>query len=192
MFCLKCGRELPDEAKFCAYCGAQINSTTNQIPENKNPQVNTYQSVGAMNYNQNRQPINFNNAINGNKGNEKEGFGIAALILGILSIIFSFTMILSIIMGLIAVIFGIIHIAKKSRKGLGVAGIITGVFGIIISIAIIVCIAMLASEAENGRHSFDYNFNYNNKNNSNYYDEYDDQYDQYDDYDNFDTKGQNL
>lgn len=189
MFCLKCGRELPDGAKFCAYCGAQINSTTNQIPENRNQQSNTYQSVGAMNYNQNRQPVNFNNTVNGNKGNEKEGFGIAALILGILSIIFSFTMILSIIMGLIAVIFGIIHIAKKSRRGLGVAGIITGVFGIIISIAIIVCIAMVASNAENSRHSFDYNFNYNNKDNSNYYDEYDDQYD---DYDNFDTKGQNL
>lgn len=32
MFCTKCGTELPENAKFCARCGAPVDGTPNEIP----------------------------------------------------------------------------------------------------------------------------------------------------------------
>ena len=36
MYCIHCGRELPDDAKFCKWCGKAVWST-----ENENPKIST-------------------------------------------------------------------------------------------------------------------------------------------------------
>jgi len=62
----------------------------------------------------------------------KRVLSIIGLILGILSIIFFWTMIFSIILGVIAIIFAALSI--KSYKGMCIAAIVLAVIGIILSV----------------------------------------------------------
>ena len=71
----------------------------------------------------------------------KKGFNIASLILGIVSLLTSCLMPLSILCGILAVIFGIIGLFRGG-KGLGIAGLITGILGMILSIVIIIVIGL--------------------------------------------------
>lgn len=65
------------------------------------------------------------------------GFGITALILGIIAIIFSFIPLVGMVsffVGGLAVIFAIIGLTRKNRtKGMSIAGLILGVAGIVIA-----------------------------------------------------------
>ncbi|MCR5467975.1 MAG: DUF4190 domain-containing protein [Lachnospiraceae bacterium] len=65
-----------------------------------------------------------------------KGFGIASLVLGILSIV-TFCTMLNYILAILAIIFGAIHIAKnkgRGGKGMGIAGLVMGIISIVISI----------------------------------------------------------
>lgn len=61
------------------------------------------------------------------------GFGIASLVLGIISI-FTFACCINYILAILAIIFGIVQIVKNEKKGLAIAGIIMGAISIIIAI----------------------------------------------------------
>lgn len=75
----------------------------------------------------------------------KNGLGIAALVLGIVSILAAVTLIgviLGIPLGLLALILGIIGMRRVGKgvatnKGVAIAGIVTGLLGLILSIAIV-------------------------------------------------------
>lgn len=67
---------------------------------------------------------------------DKKGFSIAALVLGVVAIVFSCVWYISITCAILAIVFGTIGL-KSSKKGMSIAGIITGISGIIISIFII-------------------------------------------------------
>jgi len=91
--------------------------------------------------------------------------GIAALILGILSILLSFIpgcgLIMVFLPALIGLILGIVDVVKKSKsggkKGLGIAGIILNVLAIIISIVSTVLGGALSGAAlEEEMSSYDY------------------------------------
>lgn len=64
----------------------------------------------------------------------KKALSIIGLILAILSIVFCWTILFSIILAIVAIIFAALTV--KSRKGMGIATIILGVIGIIASIVI--------------------------------------------------------
>ena len=96
---------------------------------------NEYQNIT---YTENTlNPITENNSNVDSNTNPKKGFGIAALVLGIISILTICVMPLSIICGILAVIFGIIALFKGG-KGFGITGLITGFLGIILSIVVLV------------------------------------------------------
>lgn len=63
------------------------------------------------------------------KNKKKTGMGIAALTLGIISIVSALFWYISIPTSILAIIFGIISI-KKVGSNLGKAGLITGIIGI--------------------------------------------------------------
>jgi len=63
-------------------------------------------------------------------------FGIASLILGILSLILFFTMLPSLILGILGIIFGVIQ-RKRHKTKWALTGIILSVLGIILSLVII-------------------------------------------------------
>lgn len=104
------------------------------------------QPTGGQNYNQNGygQPnggVNYNqNGYNQNGYNQppygaatksdSTGFGIASLVLGIISI-FTFFCCINYILAVIAIVLGIVQIVKSSKKGLAIGGIVTAVISII-------------------------------------------------------------
>lgn len=83
-----------------------------------------------------------NQATNTAPANEKKGFSIAALVLGIIALVLCCIWYVSIPCGIIALILGIIGL-KSSKRGMSIAGIITGVIGMILSIVLVIAIVML-------------------------------------------------
>lgn len=68
---------------------------------------------------------------------EKSGFGTASLVLGIISIIFSFIPyinVIALILSIFAFIFGIISLCKKASKGFAIVGIILAILTFLIAI----------------------------------------------------------
>lgn len=84
------------------------------------------------------------------KKNDDEGFGIASLVLGIASIVFSWFFILGLVAGILAIIF-----AAKQRKikhtGISTGGLVTGIVGTVFSflytLFLIVVIGILSSSS---------------------------------------------
>lgn len=94
------------------------------------------------------------------KGN---GFGTAALVLGILAIVLSIIPIagfIAFVLGPLAVIFGVIGLTRKfSKKGTSAAGLILGVLAVIVAIIVTAMISAAAnsvSESLNKEHKIEY------------------------------------
>lgn len=104
--------------------------------------------------------------INEEPQNDKKGFSIAALVLGIIAIVFCCVWYISIPCGILAIIFGIVGI-KSSKKGMSIAGLITGAIGLVISIIMFVALVFfgMVIGLSEGLDSLDYD--------SSYYDDFD-------------------
>ena len=75
----------------------------------------------------------------GSNKSESEGFGIASLVLGIITVLLFCTCI-SWITGILAIIFGIIQLVKGNKKGMAIVGLITGGIGFAASIILYILI----------------------------------------------------
>lgn len=84
---------------------------------------------------------------------KSNGFGTAALVLGIIAIVFSIIPVvgfIAFILGPLALIFGIIGITRKfTKKGTSITGIVLGALSIIIAIIVTSIIAAAANAAAN-------------------------------------------
>lgn len=72
----------------------------------------------------------------------RNGAGTAALVLGIIAIVLSWTVVGGIVLGILAVVFGIVGRGRASRgeatnRGSATAGIVTGVIGVVLAGALI-------------------------------------------------------
>ena len=90
------------------------------------------QPAGGQNYNQNGYNQNGYNQppYGAATKSDSTGFGIASLVLGIISI-FTFFCCINYILAIIAIVLGIVQIVKSSKKGLAIGGIVTAVISII-------------------------------------------------------------
>lgn len=109
-----------------------------------------------------------------NENKSTETFGIASMILGIISLLLFCTCI-NWITGILAIIFGIIQLTKKNAKGFAVAGIITAALSILFALLLYAGLAVGMA-----REGFSYDDFYNS-----YYDSYYDDYFDYYDYDSY-------
>jgi hypothetical protein len=85
----------------------------------------------------------------------RNGFGVAALVLGVLAVLSAWTVIGGIILGILAVIFGVLGRGRARRGeatngGMSMAGIVLGVIGTLIAIALI-ALAVSAFNSPAGR-----------------------------------------
>ncbi len=146
--------ETPEEKNFQDYTAPEneaVQSETSQMTQEQpgaaygtpeeNPQPDhTAYSYGQTAYqqayqNEQSQPNAYQQAYYGQtkaKGTGT-GFGIASLVLGILSI-FTFACCINYILAVLAIIFGIVQIVKNEKKGLAIGGIVTAVISIIVGI----------------------------------------------------------
>ena len=99
---------------------------------------------------------------------DKKGYCIAALVLGIIALIFSCVFYLSLPCAILAIVFGIIGI-KSKEKGMAVAGLITGAIGLLISISIIIFVFVYGITKEILNTVDELDTNYKTNSNVNFY-----------------------
>lgn len=101
---------------------------------NGSAEYNYGQSNGSTEYNYGQPAGRY-----GSNKSESEGFGIASLVLGIITVLLFCTCI-SWITGILAIIFGIIQLVKGNKKGMAIVGLITGGIGFIASVILYILI----------------------------------------------------
>lgn len=108
-------------------------------------------AYGAPAYGQ--QPGAF--GVPAGSGSPKNGFGIAALVLGILSLVTSISVVGGILLGLAAIVFGVLGRGRANKGlanngGMALTGLILGAVGLVISIVIAVAVGSLLSRGDFG------------------------------------------
>lgn len=113
---------------------------------------------------------------------ESQGFGIASMTLGILSLLLFCTCV-NVVLAIVAIVFGIVQLGRtENRKAMAVTGIVTSVLSLILLVIFIIAF-MGSADFQQGFREVQENFNYNYE--DGFYDDYD-QYDyDYDDADDF-------
>lgn len=101
---------------------------------NGSAEYNYGQSNGSTEYNYGQPAGRY-----GSNKSESEGFGIASLVLGIITVLL-FCACISWITGILAIIFGIIQLVKGNKKGMAIVGLITGGIGFIASVILYILI----------------------------------------------------
>ncbi len=121
------------------------------------------------------------------KEERNQGFGIASMVLGIISIVLFFAFI-NLPLAILAVVFGGVQLAKGGQKGMAVAGIITGEIAIFLTViaALFFCFNHMAeieypSDINEGSYYYDAPGNHTSQDYyqgyyDGYYDGYDDAY----------------
>ena len=82
-----------------------------------------------------------NNEPQKNQDNASIGWGIAALILGIISIVFIYYIIISVLAAVLAIVFG--FIAMRRNDKMGKAGLILGVISVLITFLLFIFLQVL-------------------------------------------------
>lgn len=98
----------------------------------------TIEAVKEVNENTEKQAENI-------QQNNKKGLSITSMILGIVSIVWSFNFLISVACGVLAIIFGLKG-KKMGGKGMAKAGFITGIIGLSLQ-AIFILIALMFGAA---------------------------------------------
>jgi hypothetical protein len=85
----------------------------------------------------------------------KNGLGVAALVLGILSLPAAFTVIFGVLFGVLAIIFGVLGRgrAKKGQAnngGMATAGLVLGILGVVLSLVLAAVVGSLLSRGDFG------------------------------------------
>ena len=146
----------PEQKSQQDYDASQAGAASYGQPE-ADQQAYTYGQTGenqqTYNYGQTADQTAYQQAYNGQpyygqaqgKGTGT-GFGIASLVLGIISI-FTFACCVNYLLALLAIIFGIVQIVKNEKKGLAIAGIVMGVISIILAILFTIGVAGIAMDS---------------------------------------------
>ena len=116
MYCRKCGREIPDNAVMCGYCGTPTN------PDNP------YTYGGA--------PQNMDGVAN--------GLGIASMVLGIVAILMACCTggkWLTILVAVAGLVLGILSLQKAkdgNSKGMAIAGVVCSILALLMKLVLLV------------------------------------------------------
>ncbi|QRP46928.1 DUF4190 domain-containing protein [Amycolatopsis sp. FDAARGOS 1241] len=78
----------------------------------------------------------------------RNGFGVTALVLGILALVLCWTVWGGIVLGVLALVFGILGVKRANRreatnKGVAVSGIVTGSIGLVIGVILVVLVGSI-------------------------------------------------
>ena len=163
IYCIQCGSENPETAKFCSNCGAKIEQPAKpqteglfsgsdtlsvQPPvyekitdaEEERP-TNPYQEEIKINYEPENNNYGSNYGGNSSYGSSGAniGFAIASMVCGILSLLCCCLDLFSPILAIAAIVLGVITLCfKYDGKGMAIAGIATGGVALVFRIIILI------------------------------------------------------
>lgn len=144
MFCVSCGKQVPDGQAFCSYCGSPqpveqpVAQPATQPVEQ--PVVQPQVQPAPVTYVQQAPEVQPSPVKQSN------GAAVAGLVFGILAVFLGWIPVIGwifCIVGLICSIVGFVNIKKKnSGKGPAIAGLITSIFGTIITVLLTILLAV--------------------------------------------------
>lgn len=114
MFCKYCGRQVDEQANFCPHCGGRLNTPAAVPPQTAAPM----QPIAPAQ----KKPVN--------------GFGIAALVIGIICLFAGYYIFFVAIAGIVLGAVGVAYRNKFSANGIATAGLVIscvafGLWGVI-------------------------------------------------------------
>ena len=146
--------------------GQPVNPQAPQYGQSVNPQAPQYGQPMNSQAPQYGQPINMNYQANmGMVQQESQGFGIAYLVLGILSLLLTCSC-FNYITGILAIIFGIVQIVKsKNNRGMAIAGLITAGISILVATFFWIFVIVVAEDPNSDfyRYFDSYRYKYMNE-----------------------------
>ena len=146
--------------------GQPVNPQAPQYGQSVNPQALQYGQPMNSQAPQYGQPINMNYQANmGMVQQESQGFGIASLVLGILSLLLTCSC-FNYITGILAIIFGIVQIVKsKNNRGMAIAGLITAGISILVATFFWIFVIVVAEDPNSDfyRYFDSYRYKYMNE-----------------------------
>lgn len=146
--------------------GQPVNPQAPQYGQSVNPQAPQYGQPMNPQAPQYGQPINMNYQANmGMVQQESQGFGIASLVLGILSLLLTCSC-FNYITGILAIIFGIVQIVKsKNNRGMAIAGLITAGISILVATFFWIFVIVVAEDTNSDfyRYFDSYRYKYMNE-----------------------------
>lgn len=146
--------------------GQPVNPQAPQYGQSVNPQAPQYGQPMNSQAPQYGQPINMNYQANmGMVQQESQGFGIASLVLGILSLLLTCSC-FNYITGILAIIFGIVQIVKsKNNRGMAIAGLITAGISILVATFFWIFVIVVAEDPNSDfyRYFDSYRYKYMNE-----------------------------
>ena len=117
----------------------------NQPQQNYGTQYQNQYQQNTYGANYQNPPVYYNMNPNPAEKKDSQGFGIASLILGILSLLLFCTCI-NIPLAILAIIFGIIQLVKYKQKGLAIGGLVTAGISLLL---LIILVAAFPSTSSN-------------------------------------------
>ena len=157
--------EAPQVSQAPQY-GQSVNPQAPQYGQSVNPQAPQYGQPMNPQAPQYGQPINMNYQANmGMVQQESQGFGIASLVLGILSLLLTCSC-FNYITGILAIIFGIVQIVKsKNNRGMAIAGLITAGISILVATFFWIFVIVVAEDPNSDfyRYFDSYRYKYMNE-----------------------------
>ena len=146
--------------------GQPVNPQAPQYGQSVNPQAPQYGQPMNPQAPQYGQPINMNYQANMVMvQQESQGFGIASLVLGILSLLLTCSC-FNYITGILAIIFGIVQIVKsKNNRGMAIAGLITAGISILVATFFWIFVIVVAEDPNSDfyRYFDSYRYKYMNE-----------------------------
>ncbi len=140
MFCQNCGSQIEDGTKFCENCGAPVEAASapaEEVPvaeaepvveqpaEYSAPETDYSQSYDATDYTQADYPPT----------GGKKGFAIASMICGIVALLCCCSGFGDFALAIAAIVLGIITLVKGfDGRGMALTGLITGAVGLILAL----------------------------------------------------------
>ena len=118
-FCTNCGAFVPDDSKFCENCGAPV-----AAPEQNDEPVRVEAEVTYQPSENTYQPVeDAYTPAPAETASPSKGFGIAALVLGILSIVFlclswhPVFALIDLVLSIFAIVLGAVGIRRSRDRG---------------------------------------------------------------------------
>src|SRR4051812_12663971 len=135
--CPHCGEAIDDGVATCPHCGREIAQTSIAAAEPASRAGLTMESAPPP-----APPVM---PVAPPAAPPSNGFAIAALVIGIVAIVLSFTVVFGFVLGGLAIVFGAIAIARGrtpggGSKGMGVAGLVLGVIAIVFAVLMLVVV----------------------------------------------------